>query len=71
MTYDVPFQTAVTFEVSLNLTSYYRRVYSILDLLSDVGGLFGAISPLCLAITGFFQYYGPYQFVMADLFKRS
>ena len=46
MGYNRPFQNAVTFEVSSDRNNYQRNVYTILDLLSDVGGLVGAISPI-------------------------
>ena len=36
-------QLGVTFEIKLDMTSFDRRVYTILDWISDVGGLSGAI----------------------------
>ena len=33
-----------------------------------MGGFLSAIGSLCLIIVTIFQYHGPYQFVMADLF---
>ena len=50
MGYIMPFQNAVTFEVSSDRNNYFRNVYTILDLLSDVGGLFGAIQPICYGL---------------------
>ena len=47
---------------------FYRRVYSILDLLRDIGGLFSAIAPLCFAVTMSFHYRSQYMFIMKDLF---
>ena len=44
------FQNAVTFEMSLNQKQYFRRVYSLLDFLSDVGGLYSAVSPICMLL---------------------
>ena len=32
-------QTAVTYELSLSIDVHDRRVYSFLDILSDIGGL--------------------------------
>ena len=37
----------ITYEMSATRLEYTRTVYSILDLLSDVGGLFGALMPIC------------------------
>lgn len=41
------FQNSITFELSLTERSIIRTVYTFLDLLKDVGGLFGALAPLC------------------------
>ncbi len=62
------FHNSITYEISLDRRDYFRRVYGVLDFLADVGGLFGAISPLCFIIVLCFQYRSSYQFVMADLF---
>ena len=43
MPYKNKFKTAVTFELSHSQRIYYRRVYSILDWLRDIGGLYGAL----------------------------
>lgn len=43
MPYSNTFHNAITYEMSLNSNVYLRRVYSILDFVSDLGGLFGAI----------------------------
>lgn len=43
-------QNALTLEMSLNKKHYFRRVYSGLDFAADMGGLFGAIAPLCKLI---------------------
>lgn len=65
--YVQPFQNAITFEVSLTRSLYQRTVYSAMDLLSDIGGLFGALKPICFTLVLVFQYYGAYSFVMSDL----
>ena len=41
---------AVTLEVSLDQEKYNRVIYSLLDYVSDLGGLFGAISPVFLSL---------------------
>ena len=62
---------AVTFEMSHDLKHYYRRVYSFLDFFADIGGLFGALGPFCIGIITAFHFHGPYQFLMAYLFRNS
>ena len=47
---------------------YIRRVYTSLDLLSDLGGLYSSLSLLCLFLVQIFQFRGAYQYVMHDLF---
>ena len=68
MTYERPFQNAITFEISRNRDIYHRDVYTILDLLSEVGGFFGAIAPFCHGLVHMFQYDGVHTFVMSALF---
>ena len=58
----------VTYEISLTSRRYFRRVYSIMDFLSDMGGLFGALGSIFLALAIGMNYFGSYQFVMAELF---
>ena len=38
------------FEVSLDRTYYFRMVYSMLDFVSEIGGLFAALSKVCLVV---------------------
>ena len=52
------FQNTVTYEISLTRLHYTRIVYSILDLMKDVGGLFSAIGPLFGAVVSILQYKG-------------
>ena len=33
----------ISYEIDLDMTSYSRKIYSVLDLVSDVGGLAGAL----------------------------
>ena len=47
---------------------YNRKVYSVLDLLAEMGGLFGTLGALSFMIIFLIQYRGVYQFIMADLF---
>ena len=72
MPYPNTFQNAITFELSLDQESYYRTVYSFLDYLSELGGLFSALGRICLVIATSLNYFGSFQFVMADnFFYRS
>ena len=41
---------SVTVEMDLNLSTYERTVYNILDLLADVGGLLGILIAFCAFI---------------------
>ena len=71
MPYRNQMQNAITFEMNLNKKKYFRRVYSFLDFLSDLGGLFGATRPIILAILTIFNFYASYQFIMHELFIHS
>ena len=57
--------------MSLDSLDYYRRVYSWGDYISDLGGLFGALSPLCYAVLTIINFYSSYQFLMDELFVTS
>ena len=61
----------ISIEMSLDQKDYYRRVYSILDFFSDVGGLFGALSPIFMSILAVLNFHGSYQFLMDDLFVTT
>ena len=61
----------MTFELSLNQKQYFRRVYSLLDFLSDVGGLYGALSPFCMLLIVMVNFNNSYQYIMGDLFYQS
>ena len=47
---------------------YFRKVYTVLDFVSDLGGLYGAIAPICIGLLIVFNYWSSYQFLMGDLF---
>ena len=59
---------AVTIELNLDHKVYFRVAYSLLDFLSGVGGLLGAIRPIFMGIIIVCNYYSGYQFMMAELF---
>ena len=53
--------------MSLSQIELSRRVYNSLDFLSDIGGLFGTLGPLCGIIVAIFQYRGSYLCLMDDM----
>ena len=46
----------IVFEVNLNRIQLRRRVYSLLDWVGDVGGLFEAMSVIAALLIGFYHY---------------
>lgn len=52
----------------MHLDNLLRQRYGSLEFFSDIGGLFSAINPLCMTLVIILQYYGPYHFVMNELF---
>ena len=45
MPYKNKMHNSITYEMSLSRVEYTRTVYSILDFLRDIGGLFSALGP--------------------------
>ena len=62
---------SVTFELSLSLDVYERQVYSLLDILSDIGGLYGCLRGIFHIIVLFFQFRGDHMFIMKDMFNSE
>ena len=58
---------AVTFELSLSIEVHDRNVYSILDILSDLGGLYNALRIIFFFTVTFFQYRGSHMFILRDM----
>ena len=56
----------IRYEVSTSRHLYTRTVYSIFDILSDVGGLISAFYPFCYAMVILFGYRGNYMYVLSD-----
>ena len=52
----------------MNKVVYVRQVYTFLEWLADIGGLFGALGPICMIFVKIFQLQASYQFVMAEMF---
>ena len=69
--YDNKMLLIVTYEMFLSKRIYYRSVYSSLDFISDIGGLFGAVSPLVMGLLTIMNFYASYQDLMNDLFIKS
>lgn len=59
---------AVTYEVSIVRDYYQRQVYTVLALVSDAGGLFGGLSPICMVFVTLFQYHGAYIKVLSEMY---
>ena len=68
---DNNFLNAVTFEVSTDHTVYKRKVYNILEFLSKLGGLFGAFAKVCIIFISIVNFFGAYQFLMAETFYNQ
>ena len=62
------FRNIITYEVSTAAKRYYRSVYSLSDLISEVGGFVASISGICAFLVAIVHYFGSYWFVMNDIF---
>ena len=60
LSYKNRWQNALTLELDLDNIEYHRQVYTILDYFSDVGGLFGAVSPIFMTLLAVFNFYSSY-----------
>ena len=69
--YDNHMRTIITFEISHTKTHHFREVYSIMDFFSDSGGLFTFFFRSCLLVVIGLNYFGSYQFLMAETFYRK
>ena len=52
--YDKSWQTAITYEVSLDLMEFKRSVYTMSEFISDLGGLVAALIGIGKIIVHFF-----------------
>ena len=59
------------YELSSMRYKYTRTVYSILDLLRDIGGFFGAITPFFTFLVMLLQYRGSYFYILTDYMKSD
>ena len=62
---------SITYEMSLTREEYERTVYSSLNLLGDIGGLFGALVPIGRLLILAFQYRGDSMFVMSMMLSEE
>ena len=69
MPYKNQFHSAITYELSSTNIKYYRQVYSFLDWLGNIGGLYGAVSTIFGSIVFIFQFSGTNMFLMAEMFS--
>lgn len=60
---------SVTIEMNLNLMHYERNVYTIFDMLSDVGGLSGLFVSCFAMFAGVWNYNSFDNFMVSRLFK--
>ena len=65
--YKNKYWNAITYELSLTRLEYTRTVYSFMDFLRDLGGLFSAIAPIFGFIVSVFQYRGPIMSLAAKM----
>ena len=60
---------SVTFEMELSLMSYERNVFTLFDMLSDIGGLSGILLTTFGALTALWNYNSFDNMMAASLFK--
>ena len=61
--------TEVKFSQDKDLYKYVRNAYTILDLLRDIGGLFGALNAIFTALVFLLNFDGLYQWLTSHLFR--
>ena len=63
------FWVSVSFEMDLNIMQYERKLYTVFDMLSDVGGLLGILTSICALINAIWNYQAFDNFMVSRLFK--
>ena len=61
--------TEVMYSLDKDLFKYIRNAYTILDLLRDIGGLFGALSAIFSAFIYLLNFEALYQWLTSHLFR--
>ena len=64
-------QLSVVFERDLDLHRVDREVYSVLDLLGDVGGLYEATKMICFTILYLTNFMSFENYLVSELFKKD
>ena len=60
---------SISFERNLNLMTYQRTVYTLFELLSDIGGFSGLLYSICAMITFAWNFNSFENFMVQRLFK--
>ena len=60
---------SVTIEMDLNMMHYERKVYTVFDMLSDVGGLSGILTTIFWVLSAIWNYQAFDNFMVSRLFK--
>ena len=61
--------TEVNYSLDKDLYKYIRNAYTILDLLRDIGGLFGALSAIFSTVIYLLNFEALYQWLTSYLFR--
>ena len=63
------FWVSVSFEMDLNIMQFERKLYTVFDMLSDVGGLLGILTSICALLNAIWNYQAFDNFMVSRLFK--
>ena len=63
--------TSILYERDLDYHRVDREVYSILDWLGDIGGLYEAMSLICAGILYLFNFMSYDNYLVSELFKKE
>ena len=61
----------ISYEMDLDMISYDRRIYSVLDLVSDVGGLAGALFAAVRIICLVLRFYELEWYLVSKLYTKN
>ena len=64
-------QFGVVFEMNHNLKTYQRTIYSFLEWLSEIGGLYGALYAIFSVVLKLIQYRAIDYFIVGQLYSRD
>ena len=63
------FWVSVSFEMDLNMMHFERKLYTVFDMLSDVGGLLGILVTITAVFSGMWNFQALDNFMVSRLFK--